>query len=351
MSLYDSGLWMADINEVVASLPELTKMAKSSILITGATGLICSSVIDVIMRYNEINQQEKITVYAAGRSAEKHKQRFTKYAERSDLIYVPYDATRKNELAVVCDYIIHGASNTSPDTYLSEAVETMTDNFIAMKELLDYACCHSVKRTLYISSSEIYGQNQSNQAFGESEYGYIDLLNPRSSYAVSKRATETLCASYTYEYGIETVIVRPGHIYGPTAGKKDKRVASLWANSAAKGAPIIMKSDGKQIRSYCYCLDCASAILKVLIDGECGHAYNISNPEAIICIKEMAEIIAAAGAVEMVTDIPSEEEKKTFNPMNNSSLRSDSLESLGWKGLFDAHRGFFHTVKILQDLK
>ena len=110
-----------------------------------------------------------------------------------------------------------------------------------------------------------------------------------------------------------------------------------------------MKSDGRQIRSYCYCLDCASAILKVLIDGKNCSAYNISNPAAIVTIREMAQILAGSGNVALKMELPSEAEKQAFNPMSNSSLNSDSLQRLGWKGLFDAERGFSHTVSILRD--
>jgi nucleoside-diphosphate-sugar epimerase len=118
----------------------------------------------------------------------------------------------------------------------------------------------------------------------------------------------------------------------------------------AYGEDITMKSDGKQIRSYCYCLDCASAILKVLLKGEKTHAYNISNPDSIISIHSMAEILASTAGVVLKMELPTDEEKKGFNPMSNSSLDSTELLSLGWKGLFDANRGFSHTVKILREI-
>ena len=54
-----------------------------------------------------------------------------------------------------------------------------------------------------------------------------------------------------------------------------------------------MKSDGSQLRSYCYCLDCATAMLKVLLRGKNQEAYNISNPDSIITIMQMAEMLAA----------------------------------------------------------
>ena len=185
--------------------------------------------------------------------------------------------------------------------------------------------------------------------FKEGEYGFIELLNARNSYSVGKRAAETLCASYAAEYRVESVIVRPGHIYGPTASRSDNRVSSAWAYDVAQGKDIVMKSDGAQIRSYCYCLDCASAILKVLLKGEHCRAYNISNPDSVISIRQMAELLAKYAGVQLKMELPTEEEKKGFNPMSNSSLDSTALLALGWHGLFDAAQGFRHTLEILKE--
>jgi nucleoside-diphosphate-sugar epimerase len=128
-------------------------------------------------------------------------------------------------------------------------------------------------------------------------------------------------------------------------------VSSAWAYAVAAGEDIVMKSDGSQIRSYCYCLDCASAILKVLVKGESVRAYNISNPDSVISIKQMAELLAESADVELRFELPTEAEKKGFNPMSNSSLDSTELQELGWKGLFGAERGFAHTVEILKELQ
>ena len=111
-----------------------------------------------------------------------------------------------------------------------------------------------------------------------------------------------------------------------------------------------MKSDGAQIRSYCHCLDCASAIIKVLIDGEANRAYNISNPDSVITIRDMAKIISGYAGVELKTEIPGSSEKKSFNPMSNSSLDSIGLSALGWKGIFPAEKGFAHTIDILREI-
>ena len=351
MSINDSKLWKADLDEVIAEFPELYDLSDKRIMITGCTGLICSAVIDLLVRWNETHEK-KIQIIAAGRSKEKISTRFTACINTEWFEIVPYDASSlENEIACSCDYIIHGASNASPNKIVAEPVETMLSNFIGMKYLLDYAKEQKVKRVLYISSSEVYGKKEGNAPYGVNEYGYIDLLNSRNSYSVGKRAAETLCASYADEYGVDSVIVRPGHIYGPTAVQSDNRVSSAWAYSVARREDIIMKSDGAQVRSYCYCLDCASAILTVLLKGERLHAYNISNPESIISIREMAKILTKTAGVNLKMELPTEKERKGFNPMMNSSLDSAELLSLGWKGLFNSERGFSHTVEIIKDTR
>ena len=205
-----------------------------------------------------------------------------------------------------------------------------------------------IRSGFYISSSEIYGIREVDEPAKETELSRDSLLNPRNSYSISKCAAETLCISYADEYHIDTVVVRPGHIYGPTASEKDNRVSSSWAYSAAHGDDILMKSDGRQIRSYTYCLDCASAIITVLIRGRKNEAYNISNPDSVINIQKMANILAEYSGVKIQTVNPSVEEKKSFNIMINSSLDSSKLQELGWKGLFDPNRGFAHTVQIIK---
>ena len=57
-----------------------------------------------------------------------------------------------------------------------------------------------------------------------------------------------LCKSYASEFGVDCVIVRPGHIYGPSAKKVDKRISSDFAFRAATGEQLVMKSSGLQKR-------------------------------------------------------------------------------------------------------
>ena len=350
MSIYESGLWFRDLDKKLNGLPELGNLAGKTILITGAGGLICSAVTDVLIRYNETHDRP-IRILAGGRSRERIQKRFDPFFAMNWFEYLEYDATANNEFPSGIDYIIHGASNASPDHIVREPAETMLANFHGLYQLLEFARRNHTTRVLYISSSEVYGKKGNALPYKEDEYGYIDLLNPRNSYSVGKRAAETLCASFAAEYGVDSVIVRPGHIYGPTALPTDNRVSSAWAYDVARGQDIVMKSDGSQIRSYCHCLDCASAILTVLLKGESGNAYNISNPDSVISIRQMAELLTKVGGVKLRMILPTAEEKKGFNPMTNSSLDSSKLLSLGWRGLFTKEEGFDHTVQILKEIE
>lgn len=349
--IYDSPLWFENIDKVSNSFKELDELAGKSILITGVTGLICSAVADIFIRYNETHNVLPINIIAAGRDPERIERRFGEYYDRDYFTFIRFDATQKdNKIDIRADYIIHGASNASPKTIVAEPVETMLSNFNGLYFLLDYAKKHSSKKLLYISSSEVYGQKKDDKPFKESDYGYVDLLNPRNSYSVSKRAAETLCASYYDEYGVESVIVRPGHIYGPTASPKDDRISSAFAYAAARGETLIMKSAGTQLRSYCHCLDCATAIIKVLLKGEPVQAYNISDPDAVITIRQMADMIAKAGDVELLVEPATESEKRRFNLMNNSSLDAKKMIDLEWWGQINPEEGFADTIEILKRL-
>ena len=349
-NIYKSEIWISDLDEILQVLPELVNLESKTIMVTGASGLIGSSVVDILIRYNELHNS-KINILALGRSEEKMKKRFGKYFFSDYFNYLYYDASTLDfNLEISCDYIIHGASNAFPESIMKEPVETMMCNLLGTLNLLNYARIHNVNNLLFVSSSEIYGKKDNTAPYLEGEYGYIDLLNIRNSYSIGKRAAETLCVSYEKEYGVKSVFVRPGHIYGPTASSSDNRVSSMWAYSVARGEDIIMKSDGSQLRSYCYCLDCASAILKVLLKGESCNAYNISNPQSVLSIKDMALLLSSAGNVNLIQNIASENEQKGYNPMANSSLDSSKLQRLGWSGIFSAEKGFKHTVLILKEM-
>lgn len=332
-------------NDLMTSAKQkhIENLKNKNVLITGAGGLICSALVDQLMMLNR-KYQYNIGVYAAGRTKKKIEERFILWKDFHDFHYVKYDALDSFTSSTPFDYIIHGASLSSPNAYGEHPAETMLSNFIGVKNLLELIRFNGVGRLLYISSSEVYGKKDGDLSYSEEEYGYVDILNSRACYPSSKRASETLCAAYKKEYGSDFVIVRPGHIYGPTMTAVDNRAASEFLRDAKAGKNIVMKSVGAQLRSYCYVIDCANAILSVLLNGESGEAYNISNPESIVTIREFAECVAREAGVQIIFENATDQEKASYNLMDNSSLTSRKIEELGWKGLFDLKSGVRNTL-------
>lgn len=316
------------------------------ILITGATGMICSTVAELLFEMNR-KENAAITVILAGRSRERMEKRFEELSEGKDYIFAEFDATKECTLDMDVDYIIHGASNAYPGVYAKQPVETMIGNITGTNGLLILARDRKAKRFLFISSSEVYGLKEEARPYKEDDYGFIDILKSRACYPNAKRAAETLCASYIDEYNLDCVIVRPGHIYGPQITDSDNRASAQFTRKALSGENIVMKSAGTQMRSYCYTEDCARAILTVLTQGECGQAYNISNKNSVVSIRQVAEELAKCAGTKVVFENPSDEEAKGYNLMDNSALDATKLESLGWKAEYSLEDGVRKTLQVL----
>ena len=342
-----STIYKEDLEKVFQSISNIEILKNKSFFITGCNCLICSVLVDFLLYLNE-KYAFCCSLVLAARDIEKTKSRFSQTS--SPISVIKYKAEEKLCLEKSFDYYIHGASNSSPDLYITEPVETMMGNIEGIYQILDNVKSHK-SRVLYISSSEVYGEIITDNPIKENDMGIINYENLRSSYSLSKRTSELLCRSFYEEKGVDCVIVRPGHIYGPTAKENDNRVVSQFFRDVLNNKNLILKSSGEQKRSYTYVMDCISQLVNLLINGVAGEAYNISNPKSIISIKEMAGILAEIGNVKVLYNIRDKKNRKD-NPMNNSSLSSEKVEKLlGSIGIFTKYEGFLHTYNILKSIK
>lgn len=346
MNFYESKTYLQDLKTAITSTVGLEDLKNKRILVTGATGTIGSFLVDMLLEYSR--EGAETAVFAAGRSVERLEQRFGP-ANSQWLTCVPYDMMEPISWEFPVDYIIHGAGNAHPAAFNGDPVGTIVENVGGTYGLLCYARDHGVRRVCYLSSGEVYGQGDlSLAAFREDYSGYLDPLSPRSCYPTSKRAAETLCASFTKQYGLETVIVRPCHTYGPGITASDNRANVQFLRNALKGEEIVLKSAGTQMRSYSYVADCASAILTCLLKGEPGQAYNSANPEARVTIAGLAEIIAGSVGRRVVYADPDGVDLANRTPIARQVLDTAKLEALGWKGAFSVETGIWHTIAILE---
>lgn len=301
------------------------KLSGKNILVTGATGLIGSCVVDVLMNH----EGQDYHVYASGRNEERVKLHFSDYRKSSYFHFLKYDVIEPLQSDIDFHFIIAAASGANPVLYSTDPVGVMKGNFCGVDNLLAYGVKHNLEKFVYVSSGDVYGEGDG-RVFTEDYSGYVNPLNLRSCYTSAKRATETLCISYAHQYGIGVSIVRPCHTYGPHFTESDTRVYAQFIRNVLRGEDIVMKSTGEQFRSWCYVVDCANGIMHVLLKGANGEAYNIADENSNVTIKELAEMIAEIGGKKVIIDIPSDVEKKGFNVVSKSVFSTKSLKKLGW---------------------
>lgn len=319
------------------------QLNNKSIFITGATGLIGSALADYLL-YIKNHHAVNISIFLGGRNRQKLCERFSIYLEGKDYNFIEYDALKKLRITHSFNYIIHCAGNGDPVSIQNYPVETILTNIKGLSDLLNYARENSTEKLLYISSSEVYGITNNTKSHLETEFGIINPSNSRNCYPLSKKCGENLCISFSQEYNFMTLIVRPGHIYGPQMTDKDSRATAQFFRKVIQGNDIVMKSSGAQLRSYCYSLDCASAILMVLQKGKENEPYNISNKDSICSIRQFAQELASQTNRKILFENPTDAENKSYNLMQNSSLNSNKLESLGWNACFSLKKGVESTL-------
>jgi nucleoside-diphosphate-sugar epimerase len=242
----------------------------------------------------------------------------------------------------VFDLCFFCASNASPIHYKTNPIETIKPNILGLINTLEQASPES--QIIYISSGEIYG-NQPNTLLKEENFGSINPLDTRSCYGESKRMAENICVSYHSQKKIDIKIVRPFHTYGPGLSKNDGRVFADFIHSAANNNSIRLTSDGTARRPFCYIADFISALFFIHFDGKPGNAYNVSNPDQDISIKDLAKLVLGIVNKSESSIIFSKQSRNYFkSPITKQMVSVQKLNALGWLPHFNLLEGFTRSV-------
>lgn len=336
-----------DFLEISSSGIDIHRFNDSSILITGATGLLGSLLVRFFLFADAINLLN-IKVYALVRNKEKAERIFQHY-DCNNLTYVVADLEKDNiELSEHIDFIIHAAAITKSKTMISNPVDVIKVALNGTEKILDLAVKDNAK-VIYLSSMEVYGQPNLDRKIIESDLGKIDLYNPRSCYPESKRMCECMCTAYAHQYGLKVCIARLAQTFGAGILKTENRVFAQFARSIIRGENIVLHTEGKSEGNYVYTADAIKAILLLLVKGNSGEAYNVVNEISHTTIKNMAQtVIKNFGNKQqkVIIDIP--KENMGYAPDVHMKLSGEKLEKLGWKpniGLVEAYRRMINYMK------
>lgn len=338
-------IYMEDIDKVLKADFPWSRMNDKNILITGATGLIGSFLTDVLMA----NPARKYHVWICSRNKENAKKRFATWWDNPCFHFFEQDLNNSINNDTDFHYIFHTAGNSYPAAFANDPIGTLRGTIMGTDNLLRYSLSHKLERMVYVSSGEVYGDGDV-QSWSESDSGYVDPTSPRSCYPTAKRAAENLCSCYCSQFGLDICTVRPSHTYGATFTNSDNRAYAQFIRNAVKGEDIVLKSDGLQVRGYCYVSDCISAMLYTMFYGTKGEAYNISNENSLISIKELANLTAAACNTKVIFQIPDDQERKGYSIFKHTELDNTKIKALGWKPQTSIQSGIARSVEILRKL-
>ena len=347
MSIYENNLYLQDIRAVAGLELPWEQLRRKTMVISGATGMIGSFLIDVLMEMDL-----GMTIFALGRNAEKAKKRFGRWWSCENFRFIECDINCGIPLKENVDFVFHAASNTHPVAYATDPIGTITTNIIGTDNLLRFAADHGARRMLFASSVEVYGENRGDVEYFTEDYcGYLNCNTLRAGYPESKRAGEALCQAYIKQRGLDVVIPRLSRTYGPTMLMSDTKALSQFLKKGIAGEDIVLKSEGTQLFSYTYVADAVSAVLYCLLLGQCGEAYNIADSASDIRLRDLAAIIAGAAGRKVVFDLPDETERAGYSTATKAIMDSRKIRTLGWKAMYTMQTGLERTLSILKEEK
>ncbi len=240
------------------------------------------------------------------------------------------------------DYILHAAGWASPADFALRPAEAAWGHLQGARSALELARRAGTRRVLYVSTAEVYGDWTLGRPAREEDMGVLRHRSPRACYPEAKRMGEAMLAAYRAEYGIDSVTVRLSHVVGPGISLTDGRAFAEFIRHALRGEDILLRSDGRAVRSYTYAADAVGAMLLALLNGR-EDCYNVEASGNRISTHRLARLIAALapnGGVDVKTAGGADDGLR-YLPFRLAMMDAGRIEALGWRarvGLADALR-------------
>lgn len=194
------------------------------------------------------------------------------------------DSTSLRPAMEGCNIVIHLAALLGVKRSEEEKLSCLEINIIGTKNVLDCAVHQKIKKIVFASSSEVYGEPLSNPITEEA------ITQGKTVYAITKLAGEELCKGYGQKYSIKYAILRYFNCYGPF--QTAQFVLPNFVKNVSEGEPPIIFDNGEQLRSYTYVSDTARGTIMAAFNEKAdGQVINIGNGQEPISLKDLADLV------------------------------------------------------------
>ncbi|MGD1075755.1 MAG: NAD-dependent epimerase/dehydratase family protein [Thermodesulfovibrionales bacterium] len=238
------------------------------------------------------------------------------------------------------EVIVHLAANTGVALSVENPLQDMEVNVAGMVNILEAARRHNVSRFIFASSGAPLGEV-------EPPIHEEKVPRPVSPYGASKLAGEGYCSAYYRTFGIRTVSLRFGNVYGPRSKHKSSVVAKFFRN-ALDGKPLEVYGDGCQTRDFIYIDDLTNAILLSLRADTGGEVFQIATHKETT-VNTIAELIQRI--VESETGIKTtivHRGNRLGDVRRNYSDISKAKSVLGFEPVYDLQKGLRETFEYFR---
>lgn len=338
----------SDRRELAEQLaPHLQPLAGTTLAVTGSHGFLCSYLIDMIIGLNEHAFDRPCRIVAMDNLRSGSSGRLAHLEGRDDYRFIHADISQQLAYGGAVDWLIHGASIASPVYYRKYPLETIDANVSGTRNALDMARDKNVRSFVFLSSSEIYGDpDPANIPTAEEYRGFVSCTGPRAVYDESKRLGETLTMTYWRLFETPGKIIRPFNVYGPGQRLDDGRIIPDLMSAALERRPLVLYSDGRATRSFCYALDFVAALLLLMVSGRNGEAYNAGNDEAETSMASVAELMSEiAGTSSVEYRVSSDPHYLTDNPVRRRPDLTKLRATVPWSPRVPLREGLRRTLE------
>jgi UDP-glucose 4-epimerase len=190
-----------------------------------------------------------------------------------------------------------------------------------------------------------------NTSTGGAIYGEADVLPtaetalplPEAAYGQSKYAAEGYCGLYERLYGLSTVTLRYGNVYGPRQDPLGEAgVIAIFCGRLMENERPIVYGDGKQTRDYTYVADVVEANLRAAApESTARGAINIGTGRET----SVLELVDAIAELTDAHDFAPEFAPPRLGELQRSCLEvTRARELLGWQAQIDIREGLRMTL-------